>query len=67
MAKCNICGKGPMFGNRRSHAMNATRRQFKPNISKRNLILNGREERVNICTRCIRTLEKHGKLQIATR
>lgn len=29
---CKITGKKPMFGNRRSHAMNANKRKFFPNL-----------------------------------
>ncbi|URJ23611.1 50S ribosomal protein L28 [Blochmannia endosymbiont of Camponotus sp. C-003] len=29
---CQITGKRPMNGNKRSHAMNATKRWFSPNI-----------------------------------
>ncbi|MCA1930364.1 50S ribosomal protein L28, partial [Rheinheimera sp.] len=29
---CQITGKGPMVGNRRSHANNATKRRFLPNL-----------------------------------
>ncbi|WP_159715020.1 50S ribosomal protein L28 [Blochmannia endosymbiont of Camponotus nipponensis] len=29
---CQITGKSPMRGNKRSHAMNATKRWFAPNI-----------------------------------
>ena len=28
MAKCEICGKGPQFGNNVSHANNKTRKTF---------------------------------------
>ena len=35
MAKvCHSCGKGPAFGNSRSHSMVATRRRFDPNLQK---------------------------------
>ena len=35
MAKvCHSCGKGPAFGNSRSHSMVATRRRFNPNLQK---------------------------------
>ena len=35
MAKvCYSCGKGPAFGNSRSHSMVATRRRFNPNLQK---------------------------------
>lgn len=30
--KCQITKKKPMFGNNRSHAMNATKRKFFPNL-----------------------------------
>ena len=28
---CEICGKGPTFGNRISHAHNVTKRRWEPN------------------------------------
>ena len=30
--RCEICGKGPQFGNRVSHSNSKTRRKFNPNI-----------------------------------
>ncbi|QCI23120.1 50S ribosomal protein L28 [Buchnera aphidicola] len=30
--KCQITGKKPMIGNNRSHAMNATKKRFLPNL-----------------------------------
>lgn len=66
MAVCDICSKGPQFGNRRSHALNATRRLFKPNLVKKNLLIDGEKQKVTICTRCIRTLQKKGKFAIAS-
>ncbi len=67
VAKCNICRKGPMFGHNRSHALNATRRQFKPNLTKRHVKVDGKEINAKICNRCIRTLEKQGRLQAIVR
>ena len=32
MAKCEICGKSPMFGHNVSHSKRATKRMFRPNI-----------------------------------
>ncbi len=35
MAKrCEVCDKGPMFGNNVSHANNTTRRRWNPNLKK---------------------------------
>lgn len=32
MAKCYVTGKSTLSGNRRSHALNATRRKWKANL-----------------------------------
>ncbi|MGB3976167.1 MAG: 50S ribosomal protein L28 [bacterium] len=51
--KCAFCGKKPMFGNRISHANNATRRRFNPNIRKMRVVVNGVKKRVIICSDCL--------------
>ncbi|MCD6344350.1 MAG: 50S ribosomal protein L28 [Chloroflexi bacterium] len=56
MAKCEICGKGTAFGHNVSHSKVATNRKFRPNIQRKRVFLNGRWQRIHICTRCIRTL-----------
>lgn len=57
MAKrCDICGKGPQFGNNVSHANNKTRRRFNPNLQKvRVQRPNGGVTRQKVCTRCIKS------------
>ena len=60
MAKCQICGKGPQFGHNVSHSKRATNRQWKPNVQKRAVFFQGKRQRMNICTRCARTLLKTG-------
>ncbi|TDI22865.1 MAG: 50S ribosomal protein L28 [Acidobacteria bacterium] len=56
MAKrCEICGKGPVFGRNVSHAHNVTRRQFKPNIQRVRAVINGGVKRIRVCTRCLRS------------
>ena len=54
-----------MFGHNRSHALNATRKVFQPNIQRRRLVMGGVERRVKVCTRCIRTLEKRNRFKLA--
>jgi large subunit ribosomal protein L28 len=55
MAKvCHSCGKGPAFGNSRSHSMVATRRRFDPNLQKVRIIEAGARLRVYVCTRCLK-------------
>jgi large subunit ribosomal protein L28 len=54
--RCDICGKGPQFGNRVSHAHNVTHRRFNPNLqSVRALVGKGEHRRVRVCTRCLRS------------
>ena len=54
--RCDICGKGPQFGNRVSHAHNVTRRRFNPNLqSVRAVVANGPHKTVRVCTRCLRS------------
>ena len=58
MAKCENCGKKPMFGNARSFSMRATRRQFKPNIQRVRVMENGVYVHKYLCAKCIKTLAK---------
>ncbi len=51
---CEICGKGPSFGNNVSHSQVKTRRRWNPNIQRVRVFLNGRSTRQNICTSCLK-------------
>ena len=55
MAKrCEVCGKGPQFGNNVSHANNRTRRRFDPNLQKVRILVKGAPRREYVCTRCLK-------------
>jgi large subunit ribosomal protein L28 len=56
MAKrCEVCGKGPQFGNNVSHANNRTRRRFNPNLQEiRTQRPQGGVVRMKVCTSCIK-------------
>jgi large subunit ribosomal protein L28 len=56
MAKrCEVCGKGPQFGNNVSHANNRTPRVFNPNLqSIRVRLPQGSNKRMRVCTSCIK-------------
>jgi large subunit ribosomal protein L28 len=55
MAKvCYSCGKGPAFGQSRSHSMVATKRRFNANLQKIRIIDGGTPRREYVCTRCIK-------------
>ena len=59
MAKCQLCGKKPTFGNNVSHAHNLTRRMWKPNIQKATLTLDGGiSVQMKLCTKCLRSVSK---------
>ncbi|MEE8582992.1 MAG: 50S ribosomal protein L28 [Dehalococcoidales bacterium] len=56
--KCDICEKTPQFGHNVSHSKRRTNRCFKPNIHPVTLMVEGRKQRLNLCTRCLRTYNK---------
>lgn len=53
--KCSVCGKGPQYGNRVSHAHNTSRHRWLPNLQKIKYEYEGKVQRDVVCTRCIRT------------
>ena len=53
--KCDLCGKGPQFGNNISHAHNTTRRRWNVNMQSVKAVVDGTSKRVRVCTSCIKT------------
>lgn len=51
---CDVCGKGPQVGNYRSHAMNAEKRRFYPNLQKIRAMIDGKVRNIRICTSCLK-------------
>jgi large subunit ribosomal protein L28 len=51
---CDICGKGPQFGNNISHAHNVTRRRWNVNLQAVKALVNGSAKRIRVCTSCIK-------------
>ena len=51
---CEVSGKGPLTGNRRSHSLRATRRKW--NVNLQQVTINGEKKRVS--ARTLRTLKK---------
>jgi large subunit ribosomal protein L28 len=52
---CDICGKGPQFGNNISHAHNVTRRRWSVNLQAVKALVNGNAKRIRVCTSCIKS------------
>ena len=60
MAKvCQICGKGPQFGNNVSHAHNLSRRKWSPNLQRVRATINGTTRPIRVCAKCL----KNGRVQ----
>ena len=55
MAKCEICGKGVVFGHNVSHSNRKTNRMWKPNIRKVRAVVQGTHKTVHVCSRCLRS------------
>jgi large subunit ribosomal protein L28 len=52
--KCQICGKRPLVGNNVSHANNKTKKRNLPNLQKIRASVDGRTQRMLVCSRCIK-------------
>ncbi len=61
MAKCYFTGKRKQFGQSRSHALNASKRAWKPNLQRRRMMIDGRMQTVMVSTRYLRTLAKSAR------
>jgi len=53
--QCEICGKKRMLGHNVSHANNKSVREFRPNLVIVRARIDGRTQRVRLCTRCLRS------------
>jgi large subunit ribosomal protein L28 len=52
--RCDVCGKKAQTGNHRSHALNATKRKFQPNLQSVRAEINGEVKKIKICTSCLK-------------
>ncbi len=52
---CDMCGKGPQFGNNISHAHNVTKRRWNVNLRNVHAVVKGASKRIRVCTSCIRS------------
>ncbi|WP_341513397.1 50S ribosomal protein L28 [Mesomycoplasma ovipneumoniae] len=61
--KDSISQRGPMSGNNRSHALNATKRKF--NLNLQQIVLktaSGQKVRIKVSAKTKKTLQKWGKI-----
>ena len=52
---CDVCGRGPQFGNKISHAHNVTKRRWNINLQSVRAVVNGAGLRLRVCASCIRS------------
>lgn len=69
MNYCYHCGKGLLFGRSHTHHRGVaggrwkkraqkTQRIFEPNLQKVEIMLDGVQKRVNLCTKCLKRIKK---------
>lgn len=56
---CHITGKRAKTGNKRSHALNQTKRKWGVNVQKVRILVDGKPKRVYVSTRAL----KSGKVE----
>lgn len=64
--KCDLCDKVTTFGRNIRHKHSGrwkrkaprTSRTFKPNIHRHKVTVDGKTQRLNVCTACLRTMMK---------
>ncbi|MFD1007896.1 MULTISPECIES: 50S ribosomal protein L28 [Oceanisphaera] len=59
---CQVTGKRPAVGNNRSHAKNATKRRFLPNLQTHRFWVEGEKRfvKLRVTTKGMRTIDKNG-------
>ncbi len=57
-SRCEVCGKQPTSGNNVSHSERKTKRRWRPNVQKTQVVIGNKAHSVYMCTRCMRTMAK---------
>lgn len=52
---CDVCGKGPVSGNKVSHSNRHTKRRWLPNLHRVKAVLKGAVKRLNVCSTCLKS------------
>lgn len=55
---CEICGKGKMSGHKVSHSNRKANKSWDVNLQETTMVVDGKEQRVKACTKCIKTAKK---------
>ncbi len=52
---CEVCGKGPQYGNTVSHAHNVARRRWNVNLRPVKAKVGTASKKMRVCTSCLRS------------
>ena len=52
---CEVCAKGTLNGNNVSHSNRKSHRLWAPNVQNVRVEMDGKVQRMNVCTRCLRS------------
>ena len=52
---CYVTGRRTTSGNNRSHAMNKTKRTYKPNLQKVKILVNGKPKKVYVSAKALKS------------
>ena len=52
---CEVCGKGPQFGNNISHAHNVSKRRWNVNLRPVKAKVGGQARKMRVCANCLRS------------
>lgn len=52
---CEVCEKGMMNGHKVSHSNRKSGKKWAPNVQNIRVVADGRPQRMNVCTRCLRS------------
>lgn len=60
--KCELSGKGPLFGNAVSHSHKKTRKKWSPNVMTKKFYddVTGEWVTLKVCSSIIKTIDKNG-------
>ena len=52
---CDICGKHAVAGRSISHSHRTVSRTFKPNIQRVTVVVDGKRQKLNVCSTCLKS------------
>ncbi|MGL4391940.1 MAG: 50S ribosomal protein L28 [Fusobacteriaceae bacterium] len=64
MQRCEISGKGLIFGHQVSHSHRLTNRVWKPNLQSTKIVINGTPVQVKVCTKVLKALKGANDVEI---